>query len=444
MTRGPSRRRVLERLAVATAAGTVALAGCVSRDDDHPPVEADGDDFQAIADMERPPRLEAFPLEIGDNYLESERERVETLLEPIPAADSLADEIPNEAVRQYVDETREEARERLEGLEAESTDYARLSTLRSARRRAGEAEGAYAAAVGDREPEDVREEFDALEAELSATEAELRRYGTDGEAHRAVVVYDVVERRLDAAGRAIESAAHPMPGKSTVEAVGELADGYERAAASLEEGEYLARRQEDVGDRPIDDDLESAAVTLLSDLEDRLEELPSFENQEPARELFDEPVDGTPREEIGRTGVRRVRANYESATDELEEGQLARALRSVHTAETARRAIERLQSASEDGDLERPEDADDVQAAKRDAVEAIETTREETAYPSLVGRYLDTLIRRVRGTDGRLERDAERTPNRTAVRAVGGYAFAAAQARALPEATAWFVAELPQ
>ncbi|AFZ73515.1 hypothetical protein [Natronobacterium gregoryi] len=441
MTCDRSRRRFLEST---LALGTVTLAGCaLLESDDHPPIDATAAELTAIAEIERPSRLEELPVEVGDERVEEGIERVETLLEPIPDAAELADEIPNEAVREYVDETRERARDGLEGIEEEPTNYARLSSLSPPRRRAAESEGAYAAATDDRTPDEVEEWLADLEEELVTTESALTRVGIDDESQHAVVVYGAVERELETAGRFVDNAHRPMPGKSTVEAVAELASRYERAAASLEEAQYLVDRQDDAGDRPLDDEFETAAADLLADLEDDVEELPSFESHDLAEELFDAQVEGTPRAWVGDTAIRRTYASYDDVPAHLENERFARALHELHAAETGRRAIDRLRSLVDDGGLERPDDADDVQDAKRDAIDAIETTREETAHPYLVGQSLDTAMSAVGGGDRRLERDADRSSDRAAVNATGEYAYAAAWARALPAATEWLVDALP-
>ncbi|SDR35231.1 hypothetical protein [Natronobacterium texcoconense] len=444
MTLDRSRRRFLERgVAFGATIGTVALAGCSSLDeDDHPAVDATGAELTSITEIDPPERLEELPVDVSDERVEEGIDRVETLLEPIPGPAGLVEEIPNEAVRNYVDETRKRARDGLEDVEEEPTNYARLSSLGSPRRRAAEAEAAYAAATDGLTPDEVEEQLADLEDELSGTESELTRFGTDDEPQYAVVVYSVVERELDTAGRFVENAYRPMLGASTVEAVGDLASRYERATASLEEAQYLIDRQAEVGERAFDDEFESAASALLTDLEESVERLP-LESRDPAEELFDAPVEGTPREWAGESAIRRTRSSYDDVSARLENGRLARALTSLHAAETGRRTIERLRSIVDDGGLERPEDADDVRGAKQDAIDAIRTARGETSAPYLVDRSLGTAISAIRGGDRRLERDADRSSDRAVLYTTAEYAYAAAWARALPGATEWFVDALP-
>ncbi|MWV40459.1 hypothetical protein [Natrialba sp. INN-245] len=439
-----SRRRFLRTVgsATGTALASAVSAGCLSvlseDSDDPPPVDADEDELAAITEIERPSDHEELPVQIADAFVDEWVDRAESLLSEIPS--SLEAEIPNEAVRRDVERERESAVERLEALEDRPTNLARLSTLRGCRRDAARAEGAYAAATAGRTPEDVETGLADLEAELSTVDAELTRVGDDS-AHVAVV-FERIERRLDATGRFLENARQPAPGRSTVEAVGELAYRAEWAAVSLEEATYLLERQAEVGDRTFDDAFETTASALLTDVGERLEEIPE-DRREAAESVFDEPVDGTPRKRIGDDAVWQLRGGIDRAEESLADGRPASALLGVYSVENTFRALEALQSPEWTDALDRPSDADDVEEVKAAAIEEIESARAESPDRYLLEYELDSAVTGVRSGDRRLEQDVSHRSDRAAVAAVAEYSLAAARAKTVPETTDWFVSQLP-
>lgn len=431
MSREFSRRRVLG-IGGAAALGSVGVAGCLAFDDDPPPIDASEAELRSIAAADHPSPADELPVRVTDAHVDAGVDRVESLLGAIP--ESLDEEIPNEAVRTYIDEKRSEARDRIDELADEPTNYARLSPIRRARRRAAEAEGAYAAATAGRTPEDVHEAFGAFEGEIAAAEADLTRVG-DVPTH-AVVVYSIVERRLDAAGRFVDRTRNPRTGASTVEVVGELADSYEWAAASLDDATHLADRAAETGDRTFDDDFAAAAAELLEDLDDRLADLPD-DPYEAAPALFDAPVEGTPRERIAQVSVRSARGSYERAADYLEDGRLARSLESTLAADNTVRAIERLQAAVAEGAYDRPADEDDVRAAREEAIDAVESARAGADHPYLAAHRLDRVASGIGNGDRQIELDASHRPDRAALNAIAAYAVAAAIARSAADAIQW-------
>ena len=436
----PSRRRLLVSggTLAATAVGTVALAGCSSSpSDDRPPIDATEDELLAIADLERPPEPDELPLEVTEEPIDEGIDRIESLLAGIP--DALEEPIPNEAVRQYVEENRDRARDRLEGLESQPEGYARLAHLVTTRRWAGEAEAAYAAATDDRTTADLEESLSDLETAVATVDDDLTRTGDGSE--EAVVVYATAERRLDEANRALEEADRARPGTSDVELIGELADRHEWGRATLEEATYLLERQTEIGDRSFDDEFESAASTLLDDVRDQIEELPA-DVGDAGFELFDEPVDGTPRERLASDLVSTARGSYENALEYSETNRLGRSVLTVLGVENDLLAIDRLRTGSDDLVLDRPDDADDVRTAKAGAVDAIESAQEESEGSALAQRRLNVILTSVGSGDRLLERDAARDATSAAVAATANYGLATVQARTLLEATEWVLDEL--
>lgn len=430
--RGHSRRGVIAGVASGLVSG-VALAGCLSSSsEDPPPIGIEEEDLEEIIAIEIPEVDEDLPVGIADDHVEAWEERVESLLEPIPG--HLGAEIPNEAVRQYVDEEREEARERLKGVNADMTNYARLRPLRGARRHGAESEGAYAAAVEDRRREEVFEGIASIERRASEITSGLTRTGENP--NHALVVYDAVEGRL----HGLQSGHSPVdrlsPLASEVEAVGEASAWLETFSARVETVEHVLDRQAEVGDTTFDGRFERVAEKLLEDVEDRTSEVPS-RSADPG-ELFDVPVEDTPRHQVGRELLRMIYGSRNYARDQLEDGWIAVSLVALYGLEHELRTLESIRERIEGGELDRPDGVDEVREAKRTAIAEAETVREGSEYPHLTRRRLGAVLGAVGMGDWELE-NGRHDPDRAAVRALGHYGLGAEFARTLPETTEWLV-----
>lgn len=414
------------------ALGSAGFAGCASfvgdRRDDPPPIDVDEATLQAIAAIDRPAEADEVPVGVADEHVEGGTQRVAALLDEVPS--DLAAEIPNEAVRTYIEDERADARDRLERVDDAATNYDRLSPLHDARRHAAAAEGAHAAATDGRTREAVVEEGERVRSDLSTVEENLSRTGDD--LHHALAVYAAVEWHLDRSGRALEAIDDVPTRISEVEAVGEIADHVEWARASLGDATHLLDRHTAAAgdDRSFDDQFQTTAADRLDDLGEQVNDLPS----EPA-DLFDAPVDGTPRDPVAGAAISRIRASYHHATNHFGDGWIARALVGAYGVDHDLRAVEHLQSIVTDGGLDRPADATDIRRAKEDAVAAIESIRAAADHPYLVARRLNVAIARVRSGDRTIDRQSSDRPESSAMRANALYAFAEARARTLPDAT---------
>lgn len=436
--RSLSRRGVIAGVGSGLASG-VALSGCLSLpSDDPPPIGIEKSDLEGVAAIELPEVNEELPVGIGDDHVDAGVDRVESLLASIPA--DLATEIPNEAVRNYVTEQRERARESLESLVEQTSgrsNYSRLSPLLRARRHAAEAEGAYAAAVDQRHREDVYEEIDAVERRAEEIASELTRTGKHP--RHALVVYRAVEARL----RAIRPRQSPANRQSTlaseVVAVGESSAWLETRRARVETVDHLVGRQAGVGETTFDEAFERAAEELLDGVEDRASGVPS--GSADAGELFDAPVEGTPRDYVGEELARSIHGSSNGSRDQFENGWLALSLASVYRLEHELRTLESIRSRIQDGELDRPDGIDEVREAKRTAITEVQAVQEGSAYPFLVQRPLGAAIDAIERGEWAVEHGYN-DPDTNAVRVLGGYELAAEFARTAPETAEWLVESL--
>lgn len=438
----PRTRRQFLTLA---GAGTVVLAGCsfLQGDGDPAPIDVDEAELMAIVDIDTPHIADPFPGGIADSHVETHRSRAETLLEEVP---SYLGEIQTEAVRSDISEERTRAREYLESTTTDPSNYAMLSTLTNARRHAAAAEGAYAAARGERVREDVYEEIDSVQSQLSTLQADLERVGDTPRA--AVLVYAAVETRLDS--RRVDGATDQSPQASEVEAVGEAAGKLEVRRADLDFVRYVVENR--TGGQNFDDTFEQLARERVADLDPRPGDLPAEYDSVDGlgKQLFDTPVSDTPRAYIAQTLV-HWSVTRDEIQDEIDSGRLASAVLNLYSYEHTRRTIDSLQQRIADGAYDRPEDGELTRQTKEMAIAEVESALAEAEHPELAQQRADAVLGQIAAGD--LDLDQKTTSHRgrehgpVSVRdvlvATAKYAVALEHARTLPETTAWFVELLP-
>ncbi|MDR5674193.1 Uncharacterized protein AArcCO_1609 [Halalkaliarchaeum sp. AArc-CO] len=435
--RPQSRRTILSAVATGVTSLAASLSGCLSLpSDDPPPIGVDEEELREIAAIDVPEVTDRLPVSLGDGSVEESWDRFESLLDPIPS--DLAPEIPNEAVRSYIADYRQRARERLTDLEEVESNYDRLTTLGRSRRDAAEAEAAYAVATAGRVREDVYEVVESVDRTRQEIESDLEQTGDV--IHEAVLVYDAIEAGLDSLEGRLDRVDTQSPLTSEVEAVGEAAGRLESSRARLELVELLLDRQKQGSDTPLDEPIERATSELLAEIDPNVEALPPADSD--PEEVFDVPVAGTPREivvdGIGGSDVLRTIYRYRSRVDDhLENDRDARALLALYELEHERRTFERLRDRISEGDLDRPDDVEAVADVKRSAIEAIEAALDVDSYPHLIGNRISASVAAIGLADRDLE-EGRYGGDRGAVYAMGHYEVGGERARTLPETAAWF------
>lgn len=423
------------------AAGTVSMAGCLSlRDDDDstpPALNLDRDELLDVPAADLPEKPAVPPADVSVEHVDAGRNRVTSLLSAVP--DDLRAEVPNEAVRSELQELRADAQAELDRSEEEPDSAATLAAIRQARRNAAGAAGMYAAATKNRTREEIFEEGEAVEAELSAFESALSRNGP--EPLQTALVYATVEQRLDIARRALgEELDRIAPAAAEVEAVRDASSAVERARAELADATYFHERQPT--ETTFDDQLHSVADARLDDLDEQVTELPD----DPA-EFFDTDVENTPAAEAGRL-VRTVIADYESAREFLDNGWVAGALRRAYELTLRLQALDGLATAVEDGALSRPTDVAEIRAAREAAVAAVSDRIDDESENALSAHGLVLARQMVGAGDESIEwiRDQSfgldsSSGERFVFRAFANYVTASELAGAVSEATEAFLSE---
>lgn len=437
----PTRREFLDRVAggstlVGVASASATLAGCLSLEfggDDPPPVDVEPGERARIAAIEPPGLHDELLFEVTEDHLDEHRRRVQTLLDDVPPEPG---GIPNEAVRNYVSSSRSDASADLSRASEREGARRTLSSLRNARVDAASAEGAYAAAHGERTREDVFDAAGPVSDRRSATKSNLERIGDT--ARHAVLVYGDLEERLQAATRHLDRTDRIQPATSEVTAVGEAAKRLESARAELDIVDHVTSRR--TGERTFDDAFERTVGKLRTDVEDRIDVLPA-DRESAGNDLFDRSVEGTPREEIAATIHHLSEWNSIADVDEhVEAGRIARGLLGLFAIDHLVRTTDWLQRRVAEGAFDRPERGQAVRDLKQTAVDSIATALDSANYPRLARLRLLEAERSVSGGDRLIDGTSSRS---LAVRAPGRYAVATAQARTVRDSAAWFVENLP-
>ncbi|MGQ3329485.1 hypothetical protein [Halorubrum sp. FL23] len=379
-------RRVTRRGAL--AAGALALAGCLDGGrgrgqrfwDDPPSLDTDGVSRALAAPVPDRPRL--VPVSIEPAVSAAFAERVDRLLEPIPAP-LPAETLPNGAIREQIAAGRDEARAALPAPEESLVPIRRAERFAAARGHAATAVGTWAAVTTEGDPEEVTAGVGTVRHRTAETLETLPGEASDPLAGAAV--YGPIERWLDTARRRdlvggsgeIAGSANPL---RTGETVGEA----ERVQSHVEIGRYLRNRYERSLSEPrsVDAPLREAAERVGAAIGDRLRELHGDDTdrlrQNPGTEAFldDRPV---PRD---APSVSLLSGAVYRTFDELRFDPIpvddwtpdhpATALTRTALARVRLRALDALAARIEEGETMFPTDAAAVGGARDDATEAVE------------------------------------------------------------------------
>ena len=358
-----SRRSVL----AACGAGLAALAGCAGVDvglGEDEAREYDPEALARLADGADPTAPKAFPVRVPDGTVERHYDRARELLAAVPERP----DVPNGVIAERLREEREHAAERLEERADAPTGLERLEDARYARGEAAEVNGAYRAAVGEIDREEVTERRSALRAGRLEFEAEWDYRGDDPA--RALVVHAELERFVEDARRDAE-AWPPFPDdpQEDVFRGGEVVGEVERGWAAL--GDAVRLRSRYVEGTTDPQSYRSAITAAAGRLElrttDHRRRLHGYLDRR-ASEAFDRSVEGTPAEYLYHEARQRARGAAEGAEEARRAGDHATATLRNATEVAGLRAFDEVVDAIGDGEYGPPEDADRIAAAHEDAV----------------------------------------------------------------------------
>ncbi len=423
-----SRRRFLRTVggATGTALASAVSAGCLSvlsdGPDGPPPVDAN-EELTAIAEIDRPADHEELPVQIADAFVEEWVDRAESLLSEIPS--SLEAEIPNEAVRRYVERERESAVERLEALADRPTNLARLSTLRGVAATPRE----LRAHTLPRPPIEPRERRDRTRGSRGGTVD--RRRGADASwgrfgprCHRLRTDRTPARRRRTVSRERPPTDTGPVDGRSC-RRVG-LPD---RVGCRLGRGgdtSSSARRRWETGRSTTRSRPPRARFT---DVGERLEEIPEDRRKRPNRCSTNRST-GRP----GSESATMRSGNFEGidrAEESLADGRPASAP-SVSTASKIR-SVRSRRSSRRSGRTRSTGRRTWTTSRRRGRQRSKRSSPRERVAPSIPPRVRTRQRGNgVRSGDRRLEQDVSHRSDRAAVAAVAEYSLAAARAQTVP------------
>ncbi|WP_336022329.1 hypothetical protein [Halobellus salinisoli] len=420
-----SRRRFLAGLA---SVGVAGLAGCsglpfVEGDDEREYVELPRDAAGSIEWPDSP-----FPVAVPPTLADSHRERAETLLASVPTDPS----VPNGAIAEELRTDRERTAERLDEAADDPWPTDRLETWRGRRHEAATVLGAYRAATGEDDAEEVETQRRSVRDAFGSLAAD-HEYRASSPLE-AVLAHEPIEALLaDCRGRTRPNPAYPDDPVAHPFRAGDAVGRVELARATLADAArvrsvYLTERD----DPP-------SRWTALIDASDRLG-LAVSRARSTVRDFLDvyEPpfeadLDGTPATALFRRASGQVSASADEYEERRDDGDYATA---VIEAGQALAAVEALRAAIEGIRGDGYQDPVSVESVRetadraRDAIDAIDESDDvrlaaRLARPALeTFEYLPEYIE-----DGYVD----------AARAQGDLAWAELYARAVPPATAFVI-----
>ncbi|MGB9951441.1 hypothetical protein ACOZ4F_03440 [Haloarcula marismortui] len=412
-------RAVMTRRGMLALAGASAIAGCGSfgTTGSEPTIDAyDLPDVRRNEELESPVPP-SVPVDVAASHFEAARERVRSLLATLPTPLG-PDEIPNGHVRQHLTDAASTASDGLDEARTARTELVALRELRSAREHARYAAAGWSVADRGRTDAPFREEHS--QTVLAAREAmQAHEYvGTDPV--RAALVHARIETALQ---RANETDGRPRA-DSELLAVAEWGERAESAQAYLDDARHLGSQFEaalpdDSG--TLEPVLTAGAQTLLAAVRDRREDLPPEGTA----------GDRTP----GRMVLEDLRWEAENGTSGLSEAIGPASAVVDATGRLARfRALERMETRREAGELARPTDAAAVRDIRRTARDALTAALESSAPSELVRTVLVDAGYEVMSADRYLSEHRGEVSASALDRGVAGYWHATALARAAPPA----------
>lgn len=419
------RRRLLASVGAGIAVGG---AGCLTdmvTESDDSPREFDPDELDPILSEDVPAVDPPAPVQPSDAAVADALEELDDLLATVP--DPLqAEDVPNEAVRNRIDQIRERARNGRESLEDSPNRFHTLLDSVTARRDAGTASAAFVAVDGDLTRSDVEDDRDAVRTRLEDRRTGLGAIGD--QIQRTLLLQYHLESELAAAERWLDN--RPRDRSTGVVAIGEIAGAVERARAAIAAVEELERGHVDRLDDErsfdwrIEDALERSRTAIESaDVPERWDDV---------SERVDADLSDTVGERVLDEGWRTAAGTSTRVTD----GTPATALRSACAFERDRRAFEAIRTATEAGDHRTIEDVEDVRVQREAALERAEATSFDPADPSLGGDLLAETYRRLEIQDRKIREDIEQGYRSNLFRPYANYVLIDAQLEALPDAVA--------
>jgi hypothetical protein len=431
-----SRRALM--LAGAMGFGLFALFAVDDGGPTEPDVSYDADALERVVDLGQPATARTFPVSIGSAFVESRRERAESLLASAPAEPG----IPNEAVaREYADRY-EHAADALARAEEAQSPYERLDALQSAQWFAADVNAVYAAFASDLTLEDVLARREPIRERL-ADFRDRWRYLGDGDAPGvALAVHAELESRVSYAAGQLERAdgIHRRE-ESRVLRIGSTAGTIELARTAATRAPYLYDRFVEGLDesRRLGGAFDQVARLLVADVRGRCPDPLDDGWTSRYESRYGRDLAFTVAHDLLRDAVQNTRWRCEGASEAREREGAATAALAAGAADRDLRALDRVESAVGRGEYDVPRSVTPVRREKLAAIEAVETAREATPA-ALSSGWVAIAVDDVQGGDYTLSRALEHARDGGEIevyevaRAVAEYAWGRARAAATPAA----------
>ena len=423
MTPASSSRRELLALA-----GVAAVSGCAGLLGRNEPRTIDGSKF---AQLGNPPAVaRPLPVSVDAGHVDDVRRRATSLLGDLPGTFGPS-EIPNEAVRTEIGETRERARAELRAADDTPSTAERLEQLRRARGSAAMVATAWQSIDGELDRATVREHAPAIQSDLSDFRRRWRYVGDDP--IRAVVVHETLETLVHQAdvGTTDDVEANARRPENAV-TIGLLAGELERASAALDDATHLFDQFDASTSGDVSSTIDSSIDEIVSTLEDRREALPDGNVEDPSS--FVEP-------DVSDTPAAWALERLYRAADDLdwvraakETDRPASAVLRAHDRLARYEAFESLRERVNDGETFAVSDAADVLSRRVAALTAIEDALAASSHPLLARSTLSTIAAGVRRLDDRLTRMSGEVSVDSISDNVGEYVAVEMMARTVPVA----------
>lgn len=382
--------RTYRRRSVLGAVGTVAIAGCSGRSEredfwDDPP-SFDDTGVERVTESSLPDRPDPFPVSLTDDHLDEFAARVETILSLIPE-DLGPETLPNGEIRKQILDPRNEARETVDRMRTERHALAEASAAIEACALAAEAAGVWIHVSVNHSPADLPVSPTSVAAASRRLQESLPDVAADME--HGVVFYAPLED-WSSTGYDTEGAEQFELGRLPLRS-GEAAFRLESADAAIGVAERLSDRyRSSLADHvPVAGAFEAALQELAKPTFDRVNTFYGGDVPEHIRSRdVDEYVSGDLPENHPGVDLLRNRTSaffgnewtWPIAWPEEELSEWARTRVETHPATTLRQthatfahldAFDSIRDRLEAGDEFVPSDADDLEAARRSAIEAV-------------------------------------------------------------------------
>jgi hypothetical protein len=412
---------LVTRRGLLALAGASALAGCSGLDGllgrgegtirayDLPDIDEESFDEPVVP--------ESVPVDITAAHIDSARDRVTSLLAELPTPLG-PEHIPNGHIRKRLTDAASDASLGLDDARTARTGLMALRSLRRARERARYAAAGWGFVDRVRTAAELRDRHGQTVSAARAAQQNHEHVGTDPV--RAALVHARIERQLE---RASETDVTPRE-ESALLSVAEWGETAESAQAYLSDARHLqaqfaASLPADAG--KVGRTLTDAAETLLADVRDRQADLPpesTADDRSPGQMVFND-----------------LRWRAESGISQISDAiGPASAVIDANSRLARFRALDRIQTRREAGELTRPADAATVRTIRQTAFDALTAALESSSHPELVRTVVVDAGHQVMAADRELQHHRGEIPASNLDSSISGYWHATALARAAPAA----------